>query len=93
VIGVFLKNCPDLVSRVRSAVAEHDGDALRIAAHTLRGAASTFLTASAIQSVVRLEQMGRESQLLGAEDELSTLEKEIARVELELRALAMGLEE
>jgi CheY-like chemotaxis protein len=92
VIGVFLRNCPDLVSRIHFAVAERDGGALRIAAHTLRGAASTFLTASAIQSVVRLEQMGRESQLLGAEDELSTLEKEIARVELELRALAMGLE-
>jgi PAS domain S-box-containing protein len=92
VIGVFLRNCPDLVSRIRSAVADRDGSALRIAAHTLRGAASIFLTASAIQSVVRLEQMGRESQLLSAEDELSTLEKEIARVELELRALAMGLD-
>ena len=92
VIGVFLKNCPDLVSRIRSAVAERDGGALRIAAHTLRGAASTFLTASAIQSVIRLEQMGRESQLLSAEDELATLEKEIARVELELRALVMGLD-
>ena len=92
VIGVFISNCPGLVSRMRSAVAEDDGDALRIAAHNLRGGASTFLTASAIQSVVRLEQMGRESQLLSAEDELSTLEKEIARVELELRAMALGLD-
>jgi len=91
VIVVFLKNCPDLVSRIRSAVAERDGGALRIAAHTLRGAASIFLPASAIQSVTRLEQMGWESQLLSAEDELSTLEKEIARAELELRALAVSL--
>lgn len=92
VIGVFLKNCPDLVSRIRSAVAERDGDALRIAAHNMRGGSSTFLTASAIQSVTRLEQMGRESQLLSSEDELAKLENEIARVELELRALAMGLD-
>jgi two-component system, sensor histidine kinase and response regulator len=90
VTGVFLKNCPDLVSQIRSAVAEGDCHALKLAAHTLRGAASNFLTASAIQAATRLEQMGRESQLLSAEDELSTLEKEIARVEPELSTLAMG---
>jgi two-component system, sensor histidine kinase and response regulator len=93
VIGVFLKNCPDHVSGIRSAIAEGDGDALRIAAHNLRGAASIFLSPSAIQSLTRLEQMGRESQVLSAEDQLSTLEKEIARFEFGLSTLAMGLEE
>jgi two-component system sensor histidine kinase/response regulator len=87
VIGVFLKNCPDLVTQIRSAVADGDCDALKLAAHSLRGAASNFLTASAIQAATRLEEMGRESRLLSAEDELSTLEKEIARVEPELSAL------
>jgi two-component system, sensor histidine kinase and response regulator len=93
VINVFLKNCPDQVSVIRSAIAEGDGDALRIAAHNLRGGASIFLSPSAIQSVTRLEQMGRESQLVSAKDELAILEKEIARFDLDLRALAMGLDE
>jgi two-component system sensor histidine kinase/response regulator len=93
VIRVFLKNCPDHLSGIRSAIAENDGDGLRIAAHNLRGAAAIFLSPSAIQSVIRLEQMGRESQLLSAKDELSTLEKEIARFEVGLTALALGVEE
>jgi two-component system sensor histidine kinase/response regulator len=87
VLGVFLKNCPNLVSQIRSAVAEADCPALQRAAHTLRGAASNFLTASAIEAATCLERMGRESHLLSAKDELSTLEKEIARREPELRAL------
>jgi PAS domain S-box-containing protein len=90
VIGVFLKNCPGLVSQIRSAVEEGDCEGLILAAHTLRGAASNFLTASAIQAATHLEQMGRESHLLSAEDELSTLEKEIARLEPELNALVAG---
>ncbi|MEK6304121.1 MAG: response regulator [Acidobacteriota bacterium] len=90
IIGVYLKNCPALVTQIRAAVAKGDCDALKLAAHTLRGAASTFLTAAAIQAATRLEQMGRESQLQSAEDELSTLEKEIARLEPELNALVVG---
>jgi two-component system, sensor histidine kinase and response regulator len=91
VVKVFLKNCPDLVSHIRNAVVDGDCGALRIAAHTLRGAASNFLTTPAILATTRLEQMGRESQLLSAEDELSTLEKEIARLQPELSALVAGL--
>jgi two-component system sensor histidine kinase/response regulator len=90
VIGVFLKNCPGLVAKIRCAVAERDCDALKLAAHTLRGAASTFLSASAVEATTRLERIGRESQLSSAKDQLSTLEKEIARLEPALRGLAAG---
>jgi two-component system sensor histidine kinase/response regulator len=88
VVGVFLKNCPDLVSRIRSAVAEGDCDGLRVAAHTLRGSASNFLTASAIQAVTRLEQLAREPQMQSAKVWVLKLEEEIERLEPELVALA-----
>jgi two-component system, sensor histidine kinase and response regulator len=90
VIEVYIKSCPDLITQIRSAITGGDGDALRVAAHTLRGAASNFLTASAIETVIRLEQMGRESEFLSAEGELMILEEEIARLAPELRALVGG---
>jgi CheY-like chemotaxis protein len=90
VIGVYLKNCPALVTQIRSAITREDCEALKLAAHNLKGAASNFLTSSAIQTVTRLEQMGRDSQLMFAGDELSILEKEIARLEPELNALVVG---
>ncbi len=91
VVRVFLKNCPDLISHIRTAVADGDCGALRIAAHTLRGAASNFLTDHAIRAATRLEAMGRASELLSAEVELTTLENEIARLQPELSALVAGL--
>jgi CheY-like chemotaxis protein/HPt (histidine-containing phosphotransfer) domain-containing protein len=93
VVGLYLKHCPALVAKIESAIAEGDCEALRLAAHSLRGSASTFLTAAAIQAATRLEQMGRESQLLAAKSELSTLESEIARLDPELHALAAGSSE
>jgi DNA-binding response OmpR family regulator len=87
IVGLFLRNCPDLLMSIRSAIARSDSDALEMAAHNLRGSASNFLTTSAIRATTRLEQMGRDSQFLSAGDELSTLEKEIALLEPELTAL------
>ena len=89
VVGVYLRNYPAMVTEIRSAIKGEDGDALRLAAHNLKGAASNFLTESAIESVIRLEQMGRDSELLFAADALSKLEQEIARVQPELTALVV----
>jgi len=90
ILGVFLETCPELVTQIRSAVAEGDPEALKFAAHSLRGAASHFLTSSAIESAARLERMGQDAQLGSAEDELSALEREIARLQPELSAMATG---
>jgi CheY-like chemotaxis protein/HPt (histidine-containing phosphotransfer) domain-containing protein len=87
IVRLFLRNCPDMLMGIRSAIAARDSDALKMAAHTLRGSGSNFFTTSAIRATNRLEEMEHDPQFLSAGEELSTLEKEIALVEPELTAL------
>jgi signal transduction histidine kinase/DNA-binding response OmpR family regulator len=71
---------PDLIAKVRQAVAEKDPAALHVAAHTLKGSIRYFGASSAFDLAYELEQMGRQGNLDGAEETLAALEQEIERL-------------
>jgi len=79
VIGVFLKNCPDLISRIRSGVAESDSGALRIAAHTLKVALGAFGAPRLAQLAQQLEEASRQEEHPGASDLLAAFQQESER--------------
>ena len=86
VVGLFLDECPKLVSDVRLAVARKDAAALDRTAHTLKGSASNF-SPGAAAAATKLESMGRSGNLADADEAFTVLEEEISRLVPALAAL------
>jgi PAS domain S-box-containing protein len=66
-IEMFLADCPRMVSEVRSAIDAKDTEALRQAAHALKGSVANFAATPAVDAARRLERMGKDGDLSGAE--------------------------
>ena len=79
VAGMFLSESQRLLQAVRAAVSASDARALQIAAHALKGSASTFSAGALVTAAWVLEQMGRKGDLSAADAALATLERETAR--------------
>jgi two-component system sensor histidine kinase/response regulator len=63
VIQLFLSDCPVRMAAIKSAVEARDAEAIRLAAHALKGAAGN-LSATALASAARmLERIGAERRL------------------------------
>jgi len=75
--GLFLDECPRLLSEIRSAVARQDGNALERAADSLKGSVGNFGAATAMQAAASLAKMGRQGQFHAAPEACATLEAEI----------------
>lgn len=86
-VGLFLAECPKLLSEMREAVARGDAKALARAAHALRGSVSNFEEGDVFDVVLRLEEMGREGLLTHAEEAYAALEEGIARLQPALATL------
>ena len=86
VIAIFLKEYPAPVDRVRVAIDERDADALRFAAHSLRGTAGN-LSATPLERAAReLEQMAESGNLTKAPEAGRRLEDEAARLVVHLKS-------
>ena len=79
-IEAFREESPRLMDAIRQAVADGDGEALRIAAHTLKGPLRSFGAGAAFEPAFRLEQIGRQGDLTDAEATSVVLEAELARL-------------
>ena len=79
VAGMFLAESSRLVEAVRAAVSARDARSVQIAAHALKGSASTFSAGSLVAAAWALEQMGRKGDLGAADAALATLERETDR--------------
>jgi len=79
-----VQESPRMLAEVRQAVANGDPDALKLSAHTLKGAIRYFGSTPAVQLAFDLEQMGRRQSLEGANTAVEALEKEIDRLVLAL---------
>jgi HPt (histidine-containing phosphotransfer) domain-containing protein len=79
-IEIFVGDTPRLMAAIDSAVDESDPEALRIAAHTLKGSASYFGAQNAVELSLELETMGRNASMDRAEEVRGLLHDEIARV-------------
>jgi PAS domain S-box-containing protein len=75
--GLFLDECPRLLSEVRCAVARRDGPALERAADSLRGSVANFAAATVMEAATALAQMGRQGHWEPAPDACAALEAEI----------------
>ena len=84
---LFVEDAPELIEKLRGAVAAGDAAGVETAAHSLKGSVANFGAEEAVAAALRLEQMGREGQLDGAPDAMENLEAEIAVVKDELEKL------
>jgi PAS domain S-box-containing protein len=82
--GMFLADCPRLMAEIREAIDRNDADALRNAAHTLKGAVANFGSSETHDVSSRLEAMGRDGELRGAGQSLGALTEAIGRLEAAL---------
>jgi CheY-like chemotaxis protein/HPt (histidine-containing phosphotransfer) domain-containing protein len=86
-IGMFLLECPDLLTALRKAIAAGDGPTVHRAAHTIKGAVNMFGARAVYDGAQRLETMGRQNDLAQADLALAALEQELDRLTQDLAAL------
>jgi CheY-like chemotaxis protein len=84
-IQSFLEEGPELVNRLRQAVAANEADTLRRTAHTLKGSAADF-GAVALASLCReIEALGRAGEVAAATAKVEETVHEYHRAELGLK--------
>ena len=67
VIRVFLEDLPMRLAEIRDAVNRRNADALRTAAHTLKGSAGNLSADGVFEAARVLERIGAESRMEAAE--------------------------
>ena len=72
-----LRDAPELMSKVRSAVTRGDGEALQLAAHRLKGLVSNFDADQASKSAADLESRGRDGDFDEAQAICEELQRQI----------------
>jgi len=80
VAGLFLDNCPMLLSEMQEAIARQDSKALERAAHTLKGSAANLVAKSVSEAASRLEMIGRDGEITRAQEAYKVLEEEVQRL-------------
>jgi CheY-like chemotaxis protein/HPt (histidine-containing phosphotransfer) domain-containing protein len=78
-VETVLEECPPRMAAIRQAVAVHDARALRLAAHTLKGAVRYFGQSKTFDCSLQLEQMGNDGKFDGADRVLGELEEQVKR--------------
>ena len=86
-LDMFDQAAPDLLARIRDAVAQGDAEAVRIGAHTLKSMVGNFSAKPAFEAASHIETVGRNGDLTLCTDRLATLETEVARLQKALREL------
>lgn len=88
VIGIFVTDCPGMLSEIRVAATARDPVHLRDAAHALKGSISYFGVKTAVEAAQTLESMGKREEFAGVEEALCLLEREISLVLFALTQIA-----
>ena len=84
---MFLEESPVLMDTMREALDRGDSGALERAAHTVKGSVGNFAAESAFQAAQRVEQIGRDGNMVEAEEAYRALEEELERLKPALTAL------
>ena len=84
---MFLEDCPKLLSEIRAAMTQHDGPALKHAAHTLKGSAGVFKVQPAFDAALRMEHVGRDCDWDHSDEAWKVLNKEMASLSVTLTDL------
>ena len=81
IIALFRSDRAPSLRRIERAVRERDGEALRMAAHALKGSIATVGAPAGRAAAAELEQMGRANEFDDAERAFDRLREEIARLD------------
>ena len=87
-IRLFAEDAPRTVDRIRSAIDARDGDALRRAAHALKGAAGNFESSALVHVARTLEEFGQAGRLDEADARWRELTIEMDRLMARLTTFA-----
>jgi HPt (histidine-containing phosphotransfer) domain-containing protein len=79
-IAVFREDSGDLLGRLRAAVERRDAAEAERAAHSLKGLASNFDGAAAVEAALVIETASRRREWPAVTDGLPTLEREVAKL-------------
>ncbi|HYW81201.1 MAG TPA: response regulator, partial [Thermoguttaceae bacterium] len=81
VVEAFLEETPRLMNSIRQAIADGNAEALRIAAHALKGAVRYLGAGRAYGLALDIERMAREGDLANAPATLGSLETQMAQID------------
>jgi len=79
-IRLFLKELPELQTRLRDALTAGNAKAIENAAHKIKGSLGNFAAHPAFEMALKLEALGRDGSLSAAGPALGELDKEIERL-------------
>lgn len=79
-IEIFVAQCPRLLSDILAAIETGDKDALRRAAHALKGAISNFPSGPARGAAARMEMIAFDGDITAAQEVYPILEQEVQRL-------------
>jgi CheY-like chemotaxis protein/HPt (histidine-containing phosphotransfer) domain-containing protein len=79
-VRLFLGDYPARMRAMRRAISTGDGEALREAAHALKGAAANFAAAPVVEAARRLESQGRNGDLRESAATYAVLTREMPRL-------------
>jgi two-component system sensor histidine kinase/response regulator len=80
VVGLFRSDVPSSLRRIEGALRRGDAEAVRLAAHALKGAAATVGASALRELASEIEQAGRTRNLDEAADAVSKLSPEVERL-------------
>jgi signal transduction histidine kinase/CheY-like chemotaxis protein len=90
VVRIFLEDCPARLTAIKAAVERRDADAIRSAAHALKGAAGNLAANGLFEAARVLERLGAESRLDAAVAASRVVAAEAANVVDALRRFESG---
>ena len=91
VIDIFLVDGPQLMTTIRRAADQGDGQSLASSAHALKGSAGLFSKQGAYETARRLEQLGKSGDLAAAGEVCSELERDMDALRAMLAELRKDL--
>jgi HPt (histidine-containing phosphotransfer) domain-containing protein len=75
-VDIYIDECPRMLGTLRDAIAQASPDAIRRAAHALKGSTLNFIDGGPAATAFELETMGRESRLDDTVPAFARLEEE-----------------
>ncbi|MFA5519578.1 MAG: Hpt domain-containing protein [Spirochaetota bacterium] len=87
-LELFTTDSASIISRIENAIINRDSEALRKAAHTLKGAVANFSAPAAYEAASILEQTGKNRELTNADDQFLKLKTEIDSVIKEMKKIS-----
>ncbi len=86
-VPLFLEDSPAMIAGIREAIDSRNPDALRKAAHSLKGAVGNFSAYPAYRAAFRLEEMGSQEALDQADEAFGVLQLEMEKLQEVLKSL------